>query len=88
MSVAKSPENFDRPAGPPPMPIGTPEQRPLTPDELKQFDTLLGHGGGPTLIRPGDATTDDVHSQSRLLQTLIVAIILLAIVAGAMYLFR
>jgi hypothetical protein len=69
------------------------ERRALTPDELKQIDAMLGlgagPGGGPTLIRRDDTTpTDAHHAPARLLQTVVVAIILLSIVAAALYVFR
>jgi hypothetical protein len=66
---------------------GTPEYRTLTPDEMKQFDALLGRTG-PTLIRRADTPAEKPEPAGRLLQTVVVAIILLSIVAAALYLFR
>ena len=66
------------------------ERRPLTPDELKQFDAMLGiaRGDGPKLTRRGETRPDDQSAGSRLLNTVIVAIILIAIVAAAFFMFR
>jgi hypothetical protein len=68
-------------------PATPPEYRTLTPDEMKQIDALLGRTG-PTLIRGADAPPEKPESAGRLLQTVVVAIILLSIVAAALYLFR
>ena len=63
------------------------EQRGLTPDEMKQIDALLGLTG-PTLISPATSAPEPAGGKARLLRTVIVAIMLVAIVAFAVYLFR
>jgi hypothetical protein len=71
-----------------PLPPAAPaEYRTLTPEEMKQIDVLLGRTG-PTLIRRDDVAPPDPKTTGRLLQTVVVAIILLSIVAAAFYLFR
>ena len=72
-------------------PGAAPERRPLTADEMKAFDAMLGiaQANGPTLTRRNDTLPPEPPSdRSRLLQTLTVAIILLAIVAAALMMFR
>jgi hypothetical protein len=64
------------------------ERRALTPEELRQFDAMLGLGGSPTLIRRDEAPLENAPAPARLFQTLVVAIILLSIVAAALYMFR
>jgi hypothetical protein len=73
---------------PQPGPSAGGERRELTADELKQIDVMLGHGTGPTLIRPADSPPDRRAAGGALLRAAILAIILGAIVAFAFYLFR
>jgi len=80
------------PRRPPPHPVTPPvagagEQRTLTTEEFRQLDTMLGGQDFPTLIRPDNPPPAARHT-SGLLQTLVVGIILLAIIALALYLFR
>ena len=63
------------------------EQRTLTTEEFRQLDTMLGGKDFPTLIRPADPTPA-TRTAPGLIQTLVVGIILVTIVALALYLFR
>ena len=76
------PDSHPRPAPPPVQLPGaqSPEQRTLTTEEFRQLDTMLGGQDFPTLIRSG-APTPSARAKPGLLQTLVVAIILAAIVA-------
>ena len=73
--------------GTPLTPATPAEYRTLTPEEMKQIDALLGRTG-PTLIRRYDTPPEKPDGAGRLPQTIVVAIILLSIVAAALYLFR
>lgn len=82
MSDAQRPNSEQHP------PSASGERRALTADEMKQIDSMLGLGGGPTLIRPVDPAPAPSTGSGPLLRAAVVGIILAAIVVFAFYLFR